>query len=93
MIAQEPDHLLIGQEIWGKLESITDTGDNQLIATIGHADILLPSKLEPKLRPLIGQKIGPLRSSKDYDIHQLTFTPQSIWKVTANDQESATKVE
>jgi hypothetical protein len=74
----------IYEEAVGVLHDVEEV-DGYILASIGPVVMALPAGLEAKLRPLIGERIGILRTEKDFRLR--TF---SVAK-TANAAEGALK--
>jgi hypothetical protein len=75
------------EETVGRLTKLT-RNQEFLIAWISDVDLVLPPEMENKLRPLIGKRIGILRTDipgKEYLIRVLPDLEKEIESMTAQD--------
>lgn len=71
-VAPKPILLGVWEEAVGTLHCLT--GDEGILqATIGPVRICLPSELEEKLRPYVGEKIGVLRTDDTARPYRVRF--------------------
>ncbi len=63
------------EEAVGVLHSVHET-NGYILANIGPVVVILPFKLGPELEPLTGERIGILRTEKDFRLR--TFSPKIV---------------
>ena len=63
------------EEAVGVLHGFQET-NGYILANIGPVVVILPFKLGPELKPLTGERIGILRTEKDFRLR--TFSPKIV---------------